>query len=500
MSFKLEESTIESIHLAIKSGQVTCKEIVEMYLKRIEDFDRNGPEINSVITINSNALEEADYLDRLYKESGNFIGSLHGIPVLVKDQVETRDITTTFGSVAFKDYKPKEDATAIQKLKQAGAIILAKTTLPDFATSWFAFSSAAGETKNPYALDRDPGGSSSGTAAGVAANFGAVGIGEDTGGSIRLPASFNNVFGVRVTTGLISRSGMSPLVHFQDTAGPMTRSVRDAAILLDTLVGYDPKDAFTTAALHAKDAGNYAHQLQEDALKGARIGILREVFGPKENTESSEVNEVVNEAIKSMKNAGAKIIDPVSIPNLENYIDDTAMYLVQSKHDVNKFIQQRPDAPVSSIDEVFNNDQYHKLLDLLKDIVKGPTNPEDYPGYYKQLFSQVKFRREIENVMAQHQLDAILFPDVQILPPLKKELYKEKWTVLTFPTNTLISSQSGLPSISMPGGFTKDGIPVGVQIMGKAFDEATLLKIAYSFEHHASPRKAPDIQREFVGK
>ena len=490
MVFQLKEATIDSVHFAMKSGEVTSRELVEMYLDRIESYDKSGPEINSIININTKALEEAGELDRYFEETGKFKGSLHGIPILVKDQVETKDITTTFGSEAFQSYVPEEDATAIQRLRKEGAIILAKTLLPDFATSWFAFSSAGGETKNPYDLTRDPGGSSSGSAAGVAANFGTVAIGEDTGGSIRLPASFNNIFGVRVTTGLISRNGMSPLVNFQDTAGPMTRTVKDAAILLDTLVGYDETDSFTVSSLYSKEAGNYATGLTDNVSNGTRIGILREAFGSEDNPESAQVNEVVNQAIVKMEESGATVIDPIAIPDLENYNNETALYLTQSKHDIDKFIKRKSDR---SIDDIFESNQYHPLLDLFKGIVGGPKNPEDDPNYYRQLKAQDEFKREIENVMAKNELDAILFPDVQILPPTKKELHDEKWTVLTFPTNTLISSQTGLPSISMPGGFTKEGLPVGVQILGKSFDEATLLKIAHSYEQYAKPRKGPEF-------
>ncbi|MYL64164.1 amidase [Bacillus hwajinpoensis] len=495
MTFQVKEATIDSIHFAMKNREVTCRELVGKYLERIESYDKKGPEINSIITLNSKAIEEADALDQYFEQTGKFKGPLHGIPILVKDQVETEGITTTFGSEAFKNYIPKEDATAIQLLRKAGAIIIAKTLLPDFATSWFAFSSSGGETKNPYDLNRDPGGSSSGSAAGVAANFGTVAIGEDTGGSIRLPASFNNVFGVRVTTGLISRNGMSPLVHFQDTAGPMTRSVKDAAILLDTLVGYDSTDPFTAASLYAKDAGNYANGLNNNVIKGTRVGILREAFGSEDNPESAQVNEVVNKAIASMEEAGVTVIDPITIPDLQKYNEETALYLTQSKHDIDNFIKQKSD---QTIDSIFQTNQYHPLLDLFKGIVGGPVNPEEDPNYYKQLNAQERFKREIENVMAKHDLDAIVFPDVQILPPTKKELHEEKWTVLTFPTNTLISSQTGLPSISMPGGFTKEGLPVGVQILGKSFDEATLLRIAYSYEQHAKPRKAPHFEEQTV--
>lgn len=490
-AFQLQETTIDRIHEGFKSGEITSGKLVEMYLARIAAYDKNGPEINAIITINEKAVEEAENLDRSFRETGKYIGPLHGIPVLVKDQIETKGLETTYGSIGFKSYVPKEDATVVKKLRQAGAIILAKTHLPDFATSWFAFSSAIGEAKNPYVLDRDPGGSSGGTGAAVAANFGAVGIGEDTGGSIRLPASFNNLFGVRVTTGLISRHRTSPLVHHQDTPGPMTRSVRDAAILLDVTVGYDDADPFSVAAEHARDAGTYTSQLSADALQGARIGVLREAFGADTNPDCAKVNKVVNEAIEAMEEAGAEIINPVSIPQLSELIDMTSMYLLQSRHDINSFLAERTDAPVRSIDELYANKQYHERLDLFEDIIKGPEHPEEEPDYFKHLAYQERFRRTILNVIAIHQLDAIVFPDVQVMPPTKKELHAGKWTVLTFPTNTLIASQTGLPAISMPAGFTDEGIPIGIEMIGKTYDEATLLKLAYAYEHSARPRRAP---------
>ena len=278
-SFKIEEATIADIHKAFSEGSLTCRQLVEAYLDRIEKYDRNGPKLNSIVTVNPEALSEADRLDAQYSKTKKLIGPLHGIPVVVKDQAETRGIMTTFGSIAMDGYMPERDATAVRKLKDAGAIILGKSTLPDWATSWFGFSSKSGETKNPYALDRDPGGSSSGTAAAVAANLCTVGIGEDTGGSIRLPASFTNLVGVRVTPGLISRDGMSPLVVFQDTAGPITRTVTDAAILLDALVGYDERDAYTAAYAIAGHKGSYTQFLNKDGLKGIRVGVLKEAFG-----------------------------------------------------------------------------------------------------------------------------------------------------------------------------------------------------------------------------
>ncbi len=490
-SFHLEEATIDDIHSAFQSGELTCRRLVELYLARIEAYDKSGPELNSIITINPNALQEAEELDRSFEQSGELAGPLHGIPVLVKDQAETAGIRTTFGSIAFEDYTPEEDATAVRRLKEAGAIILAKTNLPDFATSWFAYSSAGGVTKNPYALDRDPGGSSSGTGAAIAANLGAVGIGEDTGGSIRLPASFDNLVGVRVTTGLVSRKGMSPLVVFQDTAGPMTRTVKDAATLLDVLVGYDPADPFTSVASLAREAGSYAQGLNGSSLGGARIGILREVFGPDEDPDSGQVNAAIEDAIGAMREAGAEIVDPVIVPGLQDYIGITSLYLSQSRYDIDDFLSKRPGG--HTVAELYASEQFHPRLDLFIAIEEeAPADPEEDPDYFKGLAAREQFRRAILDVMAAQNLDALLFPNSQVLPPTRKELDDWKWTVLTFPTNALIAAQSDLPSISLPAGFAEGNVPVGFELLGKPYGEAELLKLAYAYEQEANPRKAPE--------
>lgn len=490
MAFKLEEATIDDIHSAFRSGELTCRRLVEMYLARIEAYDKDGPELNSIITVNPKVLDEADDLDRSFGQRGEFIGPLHGVPVLVKDQAETAGIRTTFGSVAFEGYVPEEDATAVRRLKEAGALILAKTNLPDFATSWFAYSSAGGETKNPYDLDRDPGGSSSGTGAAVAANLGAVGIGEDTGGSIRVPSSFDNLVGVRVTTGLISRKGMSPLVVFQDTAGPMTRTVKDAAVLLDVLVGYDPEDPFTAAATLARDAGSYARGLAEGDLRGARIGVLRDAFGPDEDPDSGQVNRVVGEAIEAMRGAGAEIVDPVSLPDLMRFIEVTSLYLSQSRYDIDGFLAKRPGS--HTVTELYDSKRFHPRLDLFTAIAEeAPTDPEEDPDYHKGLAAREDFRRAILNLMATERLDALVYPNSQVLPPTRKEIDDWKWTVLTFPTNALIAAQADLPSVCLPAGFAEGDVPVGFELVGKPYGEADLLKLAYAYERAASPRRPP---------
>ncbi len=491
MAFRLEEATIDDIHGAFRSGELTCRRLVEMYLARIEAYDKNGPELNAIITVNPKVRDEADELDRSFGRDGGFVGPLHGIPVLVKDQAETAGIRTTFGSVAFEGYVPEEDATAVRRLKEAGALILAKTNLPDFATSWFAYSSAGGETKNPYDLERDPGGSSSGTGAGIAANLGAVGIGEDTGGSIRVPSSFDNLVGVRVTTGLISRKGMSPLVVFQDTAGPMTRTVKDAAVLLDVLVGHDPEDPFTAAATLARDAGGYADGLSEGNLRGARIGVVREAFGADEDLDSSQVNGVVEGALEAMRGAGAEIVDPVSVPDLQHFIGVTSLYLSQSRYDIDAFLAKRPGS--HTVGGLYDSKRFHPRLDLFIAIAEeAPADPEEDPNYHRGLAAREDFRRAILNVMASQGLDALVYPNSQVLPPTRKELDDWKWTVLTFPTNALIAAQADLPSISLPAGFAEGNVPVGFELVGKPYGEADLLKLAYAYEGAASPRKPPE--------
>jgi amidase len=489
--FRLEEATIDNIHYAFRSGEITCRSLVELYLERIGAYDKSGPELNAILTVNQKALQQAEELDRSFQQNGGFVGPLHGVPVLVKDQIETAGIRTTFGSVAFEDYVPAQDAAVVKRLKEAGAVILAKTNLPDFATYWFAYSSAGGLTKNPYALERDPGGSSSGTGAAVAANLGVVGIGGDTGGSIRIPSSFNNLVGVMVTTGLISRTGMSPLVVFQDTAGPMARTVRDAAILLDVLVGYDPADPFTVAATLARGAGGYADQLSEDSLRGARIGVLREVFGPDDDADSHQVNRVVEPAIAVMANAGAEIIDPVSVPDLQQLVEDTSLYLSQSKYDIDWFLAHRPGG--HSLKELYDSNRFHPRLDSFVVIAEeGFSDPEEDPDYYRRLAAREELRRVILNVMASQGVDVLLYPTTQVLPPTREDLDDWKWTALTFPTNTFIAAQADLPAISVPAGFTEGGVPVGLELAGRPYDEATLLGLAYSFEKEVESRRTPE--------
>lgn len=491
--FEIVEATIDDIHARMLAGELTSRELVEGYLARIDHYDRKGPAINSIVTINRQALEAADRCDEHLRKTGQLIGTLHGIPVAVKDQVETEGMPTSFGCIAFKDYMALGDAPIVRKLKAAGAVINVKTSMSDFATSWYGISSVTGVTKNPYELDFDPGGSSSGSGAAVAANLATVGIAEDTGGSVRVPASFNNLVGVRVTTGLISRGGLSPLVGWQDTAGPVARTVKDAAVLLDALIGYDPADPLTAMVAGAPGVGHYAGRLARRDLQGIRIGVLRESFGPDDDTRCMATNEVINRAITQLRDLGAEILDPVAVPDFQSHIEATALYLTISHTDMNAFLAARPHAPAHSIDEVCQKHQIHPLNNFLPLIAEQPLRAPDDPAYMKRVLARGDFQRAMLNVAVAKGLHAFLCPSVRIPPPSRKEIFDQGTDQLSadFPTNTEIAPRAWLPAVSVPAGFTRNGLPVGMELIGRPFDELTLLNIALAHERAARARRSP---------
>lgn len=491
MSFDILESTVRDVHTAIRDGALTVSDLVQQYIRRIRNLDQQGPRLGAIVTLNPFAEKEAARLDEHWRRTGTFVGPLHGIPILVKDQIETEGVETTFGSVAFSGYVPAADATVIQRLRQAGAIILAKTTLCDFAAGWFSFSSLSGFTRNPYHPDREPGGSSSGTCVGITANFGMVGIGEDTGGSVRLPASFTNLFGLRVTTGLISRHGMSPLVHLQDTPGPVARTVADLAHLLDAMVGYDPQDPFTVAALTFPPSDSYVRQVETLPPRFGGVGVLRSAFGTVE-PGADLVNAVVDAAIARMQAAGVPIVDPVTVEDLPQWLESTALYGWQSLADLNAFLASRPGA-VRTVHELVAQRFVHPLNDLFEVIVTAPEEPSNSLEYFRRRTRQEEFRRHLLQAMGRAGVNVLAFPVVRIPPPLRRDLEEGRWTATTFPTNTVIASQAGLPAISVPAGFTTDGLPVGMELLGMPYDELTLLRLARLYERIASPRRPPSL-------
>ncbi len=498
MSFKLEETTIAKIQSALRAGEVICTDLVEGYLARIEAYDRSGPTINAIVTVNPHARDEAARLDAEFAASGRLSGPLHGIPIVVKDQVETAGIMTTFGSSALDGYMPATDATAITKLRAAGAIILAKTAMPDFATSWFSYSSKSGTTKNPYDLAHDPGGSSGGTGAAVAANLSAIGLGEDTGGSIRLPSAFDNLVGLKVTPGLISRAGMSPLVVFQDSAGPMCRTVTDAAKLLEVLVGFDPADPYTATAAIAGEI-KYAALLDRAALSGARVGVVREVFGDNADPQAAAVNALIEDALAIFTAAGATLVD-ITLPDLQHSIERSSLYITRSRHDIDRFLAARPGLPMQTLREIIAAKKYHPKLDFLAALVEGPEDPYADPEYYQRYTAREQFQRTVINAMAKAGTTALVFPTTQVPSPSRAELDAGKWPLLDFPTNTLIAAQTWMPAVSVPAGFTPDGLPVGLEIVGLPYREADILSFAYAYEQLTRHRKPSVHVPELAGE
>ncbi|MGB6021922.1 MAG: amidase, partial [Ornithinimicrobium sp.] len=437
------------------------------------------------------ALDRADELDAHLESTGQLAGPLHGVVMVLKDNIDTHDVDTTCGSEALLGHRPERDAVVAARLREAGAVILAKTTLPDFATSWFSYSSVSGETKNPYALDHDPGGSSAGSAAAVAANLATAGLGTDCGGSIRLPASFCNLVGVRSTPGVVPRTGTCFLVEFQDTVGPLTRTVEDAVTVFDVISGYDEGDAFSVSATMGHPPARYGDSLVADGMNEARIGLVTNALGDDAEQDSAAVNALVRGAAEDMRAAGAEVVE-VEIPDLLDFLADTSQYIACSRHDIDLYLKDRPALQDLRVAEIVEQGRYHRDLDLLEAVVGGPEEPENDPEYTRRYVAREAFTRTILNVMAKNGLDALTFPATRVPAPSNEE--RDEWTVLTFPTNTLIASQSLMPSITVPAGFTQDGIPVGVEIVTRPYDESTAFRLAAGYEQHAGHRRAPEFE------
>ncbi|CZR50333.1 uncharacterized protein PAC_00205 [Phialocephala subalpina] len=493
----VEELTIAQVHEGFTSDSFSCEELVKAFLDRIERLDKNGPRIRSTLALSTTAIEEAASLDQHFKTHGKFRGRLHGIPILVKDQADTKDIVTTYGSMVAKDNVPDEDAFIVKKLKDEGAVVLGKTTMPDWATAWFSTSSATNWefTHNPYKLGHDVGGSSSGSAAAVAANFAILGVAEDTGGSIRCPASFTNLVGIRCTPGLISRTGFCPLVKTQDTPGPVARTVQDCALMLDCLVGFDPKDEWTAAAITAPKprGGSYAAGLGPKAITKARIGVVRSLFGSKSDPACHAVNSVVAKAFSTLQAAGTEFVD-VELPNLQHYMTTTPAYVVRSRSDINSFLATKPHLP-QDIASIVPPDPQHPSQDLTSAVAHGPKDPLTDATYLQRLLDRDEFQRRITCLMAEHGLEALAFPDVQIPPPRHEDTTNGRFpTCWDFPTNTLLASQARIPAISVPAGFTEDGLPVGLEFVSWEYREQELLELAAGVEHYVSGRRRPLLE------
>jgi amidase len=487
----LEVASIAQIRAAQVAGRVTARELVEAYLARIAAYDQAGPALNTIVTLNPQALDRADELDAALAAEGLPVGPLHGIPVVVKDCLDTADMPTSYGSEVFADYRPGEDATVVTRLRDAGAIILAKTTLPDFASSFLGYSSRSGETKNPYDLERDPGGSSSGTGAAISSAFAAIGLGTDTGGSVRLPSSWCNLVGVRSTPGLISRKGCSPLLGFQDTIGPMGRSVEDVARVFDVLVGFDPDDEMTYAYSVARAPESYLDSLVPDGLSGLSIGVLRSAFGSDDDPDCKPVNDVMASALGELVAGGAELVDVV-LPGLDEHLASSALYVERCLYDINSWLASKKESPVGSVQEIVDSKRYHHKMDLLEAIAGGPEDPFQHPGFHAGYLARDSFMKSLVNLMESRGLTVLVYPTCQVVAPTRAEADSDKWNTLNFPTNTLIGSQSWLPAMTVPAGFTTGGVPVGMEILARPYDEPSLFRVGYGYERSSGHRRHPD--------
>ncbi len=487
--FHLQEATIQDIQDAYKSGRLTSRQLVQLYLDRVVAYDKQGPGITAIITLNPKALEEADRLDAALKTSG-FVGPLHGIPVVLKDQMDAKGMPTTLGSILFKNYYPDKDAFVAEKLRKAGAIILAKTSLGELGGG-DTFGSLFGATRNPFALDRTVGGSSGGSAASLSANFTAVAVGEEGFASIRRPSTWNSVVGMRPTAGLVSRSGMfDGWPEINGSLGPMARTVTDLAKLLDVMVGYDSEDPLTASGVgHVPDS--YQKFLDKDGLKRARIGILRESMGVASEPDSEDfakVTAVFDKAVAELKAAGATLVDPIVIPRLKELLAKRAVSPTEMDDAFKVFFGRSAESPFRSRQEMMQAPDFAKVVPYAQARMRAAT---DDSKHYQYLIARDELVISVLKVMADNKLDAIVYKSMEHQPTLIKDGTNPPY-VNTKGAPHLNTFLVFVPVIAVPAGFTSDNLPAGLTFMGRPYDEGTLIKLAYAYEqatHHRMPPK-----------
>ena len=497
-AFELDEISIAGLQAVMSAGKYTAHAITKKYLDRIDDVDKHGPSLNSVIELNPDALTIATEMDR-ERKAGRVRGPLHGIPVLIKDNIDTHDrMTTTAGSLALEGSMAPQDSTVAKKLREAGAVIIGKTNLSEWANfrsshSSSGWSGRGGQTKNPYVLDRNPCGSSSGTGAGISANLAAIGVGTETDGSVVCPSNANSLVGIKPTLGLISRAGIIPIAHSQDTAGPMCRTVRDAAILLATLTSSDPRDPVRMPGIGPSGLreviDDFTPFLDPNGLKGARIGVQRKSFG-----FNDAVDKLMNECIDVIRRLGATVVDPADIPT-QGKFDDTEfeVLLYEFKADLNKYLAALgPSAPVKSLKDIIDFNEKHRDRELpyfgqdtmVKAQAKGPLTEKKYLDALAKnhLLSRTQ---GIDAVMIKNKLDAIVTPTGG--PPWPTDWVNGDHFTGGYST---ASAVAGYPHITVPAGYVF-GMPVGISFFGRAWSEAALIKFAYAFEQATKARRPP---------
>lgn len=475
--FEVFEQSILDLQAAQTDGRVTSVGLVRAYLARIAAYDQAGPALNAVVVLNPKAIDEAEALDRERAERGPR-GPLHGIPILVKDNYDIAGLATSGGALGLAKLQPAADAFQVHKLRAAGAVILGKTTMHELAAGITTISSYTGQTRNPYDLARVPGGSSGGTGAAVAASFAAAGMGSDTCGSIRIPAAHQNLVGLRATRGLSSRSGVMPLSDTQDVAGPLARTVTDLAIVLDATVGPDPADAVTTGAA-AHVPSSYRNGFATATMRGARLGVLRALAGSA--PEDDEVAGLMTKALDAMKAQGADVID-VAVPGLDDLLRESSVIGDEFKFDLAAYLARQPGAPVASLGEILDRGLHHDALDQTFRLRNAPER-RDTEHYRQALVKRRALREAVLSTLEGQRVDALVYPTLRRKPALIGEAQ--------LGSTCQLSATTGLPALSMPAGFTADGLPVGIELLGAAFAEPRLLDLAFAWERAATPRRAP---------
>jgi amidase len=491
--FRVDETTISQIHDAMKAGRLTCHALVDAYLRRIDAYDKNGPSLNAIVVINPNALKEADDLDRRFAQSG-LTGPLHCIPAIVKDNFETIGLQSAAGSLSLKGFVSNKDAFLVKRIKEAGAIVLAKSNMAEFAFSPYETvnSLLPGYTRNPYALDRVTAGSSGGTAAAVAANFGAIGLGSDTGNSIRGPSSHQALAGIRSTMGLTSRAGVVPLNLLADIAGPMTRTLADAVAVFQVIAGEDPDDPATTAA-RGRTVPTYAQSLQRDGLKGARLGILRQAY--ERDTTDPEIVDVFMAAIEDLKRGGATVVDPARVELAEVRRPQGSGSCGGFKYDINRYLAAQADrVPVHTLEEIIRSRRFHPSIEArLTSAQSGAENGPDTPACKAEADYREAFRGAVAKTMDANKLDGFVYPTWSNPPRLIGDLNTPHGD-----NSQVFSPTTGWPAINVPMGYTRGTLPVGMTFFGRAWTEAALIKFAYAYEqatrHRHPPASVPPLR------
>ena len=489
-AFRVEEATIAHIQSALRDRSLTCRALVEHYRARIEANDKQGTAINAIVMMNDAALAAADDLDRRFRQSGP-VGPLHCVPVLVKDNYETIDMPTSAGSLSLKGMMTGKDATVVKRLRDAGGVMIAKSNMAEFAFSPVETvnSILPGYTRNPYDTGRVTAGSSGGSAAGVAANFGAIGLASDTGDSIRGPAAHQALVGLRSTMGLVSRAGVVPLNLASDIAGAVTRTVADTAAVLQAIAGEDPNDPVTTTSRGHVNP-NYGAALRADGLKGARLGVLHQAYDT--STLDSEVAKIFAGAIGELRTLGADVIDPVAVDSLDALRREQTGTCNQFRYDLNRYLAGLGErAPMHSLEEIVKSRRYHPSIQArLESGDKAEDVPGQSPGCVSRDVFREKLRRAVITLMDGARLDALIYPTWSNPPRLIGDLNTPAGD-----NNQFFSPSTGFPAITVPMGFTRgDTLPAGLQFFGRAWDEAMLLRLAYAYEQSTHHRRAPALR------